>query len=134
MNTEFIIDDGSKEYTFKNQFGKVIAKLVMNPSDTGLVERYEQLVSRLNELDIPKDSDAEILSKINQDISQSFNEFIGVDADLFSVCRPLSPVANGDLFCEVLMDKLGEIIVAETGARLNKKKAKIKRMTEKNRK
>ena len=46
--SSFVIDDGLYEVTFKNNNEEVFAKFSFNPSDTGLLSRYDSFIDFLD--------------------------------------------------------------------------------------
>ncbi len=136
MNNEFIIDDGLQEYTFKNKRGDVIASFTFNATDTGILTRYENVVNKFNDLvlkEIDEDRTTEEIVKLENDITECFNELFGRDMknDLFSMYKPLTLFGNGIFYCRYIFERVEEIIEIEFNTRLESSKAKVKKATKK---
>lgn len=132
-NNTFIIDDGTKEYSFKNLSSVVFAKFSINALDTGLISRYKTVENEFNEIVFNENDDADEVVKLDNKIIELFNRLLNKDIskDIFGVYTPLTLMGNGDFYCETILEKLGEIIEQEFNIRLETKKAKIKKATKK---
>lgn len=102
-----------------------------NPSDIDIVRRYEQVIDKLNAMEISEDID-EVL-KASDIMKEQFNYLLGynVSDDIFKICNPFSPTSNGDFFVEVVLDGIANIVETVTNERIAKKEAKIRRATAK---
>lgn len=102
-----------------------------NPSDVGLAIRYEETIAGLEKLEL-KENDFNSWKTASEDVKQLMDYFLGYDStELFKICNPFTPVANGDFYIEVVMAGLAEIVESQTKERLAKKQARIKRATSK---
>lgn len=134
--SQFIIDDGLHNVVFKNINGEVFSEFSFNPSDTGLLSRYDSFIEFLEGLEIKDDDDtaSQILSfekSIKEKIDELFNR--NVSESIFKTYSPCTIFQNGDMFIEVVINRMGDVIEKETDNRLKKKVAKIKKATAKNR-
>lgn len=128
--SEFItIDDGSKEYVFKNKLGEEFAKFSFNPTDPYIIKRFENVQEYMSSVSVSDSDDtAGAIVKLNEDIAEQFNVLCGKDVSgLFTLYAPLTLFANGDFYCEVVLEKIGDFIESELNVRFEKKKAKIKK-------
>lgn len=132
-----LIDDGVKEYEFKNKFGDVFARFRFNPADTGIVRRYDAIVEYFEKLEYPSDlSEDEVVEEIKRledGIKEQFNVLCGypVADGLFMTYQPLTCFACGDTFAEIALENICKFVEEELDTRLAKKKAKIKKATAK---
>jgi len=137
--TEFIIDDGAKEYSFKNPLGEIFAKFSFNPTDTGIVKRYDKVIESIDNLDTEgldeKESNEQIVA-IDNMLREQFDILCGknVSDGLFMMYEPLTLFPDGSFYAEVVLTQLGTIIEKETNTRINKKISKIRKDVAKNRK
>lgn len=134
--SQFIIDDGLHNIVLKNKNGEVFSEFSFNPSDTGLLSRYDSFIEFLESLEIKEDGDTasqilEFENSIKEKIDELFNR--NVSESIFKTYSPCTIFANGDMFIEVVIKHMGDVIEKETDNRLKKKVAKIKKATEKNR-
>ena len=134
--SQFIIDDGLHNVVLKNKNGEVFSEFSFNPSDTGRLSRYDSFIEFLESLEIKEDGDTasqilEFENSIKEKIDELFNR--NVSESIFKTYSPCTIFANGDMFIEVVIKHMGDVIEKETDNRLKKKVAKIKKATEKNR-
>ena len=133
--SSFVIDDGLHEIVFKNNKGEVFAKFAINPADTGMLSRYDSFIEYLDSVNVPNDVQPEDIVRLESDIKQKLVELFNreVCKDIFKVYSPCTMFANGDMYIEVVVRHISDVIESETDVRLKKKIAKIKKATEKNR-
>lgn len=125
-NGVFTLDDGTREITLVNPYGKVICKLHIRTGDVAIYDRYKALmkdfdaiVQPLSEMDITKDGDAVFeenwarLKKVENDLKQRINELFDMDEadELFASRSPFSSV-NGHFFVENVLTVLGQVIAS----------------------
>lgn len=138
QNTEFIIDDGAKPYSFVNPLGETFAEFSFNPADTGIVKRYEDLMKFIDNLDYSDEDleDGKIILTVDNLLEEQFDLLFGkkMKDGLFMMYRPLTLFPDGSFYAEVILKQLGIIIEKETNTRINKKIAKIRKDVAKNRK
>lgn len=134
--SSFVIDDGLYEVTFKNNNEEVFAKFSFNPSDTGLLSRYDSFIDFLDNYSMPEDADINEIINLEETIKKKIDELFNreISKDIFAVYNPCTIFANGDMYIEVVIKHMSEIIEQETDTRLKKKVAKIRKATAKNRK
>lgn len=133
--SSFVIDDGLHEIVFKNNKDEVFAKFAINPADTGMLSRYDSFIEYLDSVNVPNDVQPEDIVRLESDIKQKLDELFNreVSKDIFKVYSPCTMFANGDMYIEVVVRHISDVIESETDVRLKKKIAKIKKATEKNR-
>ena len=119
------IDDGSKLYEIVNTDDRVIGKFAFNPSDANLVAKYEAVIEKLQ--DYFKEIQAGVMTKerfieAQDTIVDKFSELVGEDASktFFSICGPFTPMANGNLYLETVIEAVYGIIEKETKKRMKK--------------
>lgn len=130
----------------KKYDGKVLSEFSFNPSDANIVERYEEFVDGLSELEnkiVEYENESEIksdyekakemLKKINEFIYEKVNHLLNEDAakDIFKVMGPLSPLPSGDYYFIFIIEQIGNKIQNATGSRVKKMEMKIKKHTSK---
>lgn len=128
-----IIDDGVKDYAFKNNRNEIFADFSFNPADTGIVERYKNMIKFFQSYDYEYEGDMlDFIEKFNADVKERFALLLGTSADgLFMKYSPMSIMGNGDFYAEVILEQVGKIIEKEIGVKFAEKKAKIKKATAK---
>jgi len=133
MGNAIIIDDGRKDYTIKNKLGEELGRFSLNPSDTNILKRYNEVVEDFARLD-------DIMN--NEDVAKAFEEgeaFIAekidyilgynVSADFFKVMGALTVLESGKLFAEAVIEAIGSVVSSETGARVKKLNAHLTKYT-----
>lgn len=139
-NNVFTLDDGTKEVTLVNPYGKVICKLHIRTGDMTIYDRYKALmkdfdtiVQPLSEMDITKDGEAvfdenwEKLKRVESNLKQRINELFDMDEadELFATRSPFSSV-GGHFFVENVLNVLGKVIASaiEEEAKLSAERVK----------
>ena len=127
--TKIRIDDGTKEYKIENQYGREICRVHFRPADLALLDRFEQVSSKLPDALAPlkdkavrtdgtpanqTDEDWAALKAAEAEIVRQFNELLDSD-DIGEVFKKHSAfsVVGGKFFCEVLLEAIGEVITEE---------------------
>ena len=132
---DFIIDDGRKEYVIKNKKGIVISKIYINPTDTSVITKFDDVKKAIKKYDVKSDSvEAEIINAekfIKNKIDYIFGA--GTADHMFFLYGPLALMEDGEFFINKVFDIVGKIITSETESRFEAKINRIKAMTEKNR-
>ena len=127
------IDDGSKAYEIENQDGEVIGVFRFNPSDSNIVRRYEEVQKKIEEYaqTLDDDTSTEVWNAAQDELEKAVSELVGADLSksFFSVCGAFSPMANGALYIENVLDVIGNIIQKETKTCMKKAQARIDKYT-----
>lgn len=135
MSNKIVINDGYKTYDIENQDGKLLGQFSFNPSDTNIVKRHSEVVEHLEKLEIPDDGTdlVDVLNSVEKVIYEEINYLLDSDVaeTFFSIMGPLSPLGNGQLFIESVLDAIGQAIQMETGERVKKINGKIRKHTSK---
>jgi len=123
---DIIIDDGSLKAVIKNKQGKELGILYFNPSDMGMMERWDEFIDKMNDIsDINDDNFKEVSDEIVTNINDMFK---GAES-FFEITHPLSMTNNGDFYFENVVEVLGGIVEDITNERIEKKLKKIKKVT-----
>ena len=122
------VDDGSVRQPILNKFGDEIGVFYFRPTDIGIIDRYNQtlekfddIVAPLEKLDINPDgtsgsdidSDIKLFNECAERLYDACNYIFGgnmADA-FFGKMHPFS-IINGQLYCEKVIDALGNFIAA----------------------
>ena len=146
MGNIFLPKETYEEICIKKHDGTVLSKFSFNPSDANIVERYEEFVDGLGELEkkiddyekqSAKKSDyekaKEMLKKINEFIYEKVDYLLNENAskDIFNVMGPLSPLPSGHYYFTFIIEQIGNKIQNATGSRVKKMEMKIKKHTSK---
>lgn len=93
-----IIDDGVKDYAFQNNRGETFAEFSFNPTDTGIVERFQSIIDFFKNYDYTYEGDTlEFIQKFSAEIKEKYALLLGNNIDgLFMKYEPMSIMGNGD--------------------------------------
>ena len=126
MNLSITVDDGYKRVPITNNYGDEVGIFYFNPTDIGIIERYNRLaetfdsitepLQALNEAADGEDSNSdtrqlEALKEAEERLYAAVNELFGGDfaGAFFGKVNPFSPV-DGSFYCEVALRSVGEFI------------------------
>lgn len=129
------IDDGSKSYEIVNQDDKVIGTFTFNPSDTNIVQKYDAVVDSLDKyFDEIKGANftKESFIAAQDAIIDKFSKLVGEDASktFFSICGPFTPMQNGNLYLQNVIEAVAGIIEKETQKRMKRVQSKMDKYLE----
>lgn len=134
-----------EEYEFLDTEGKHLFSIWINPSDVGMVQRAQDLVDYLNNLDLSvtkseedeEEPTLEEVSAILKENTDTLGEKLDalfnaeISAAIFSVMSPFTPLASGKLYIEEVVEKILDAITAETNARFKKVQSRQNKYTAK---
>lgn len=128
---DIFIDDGSKTYAIKNKQGEIFAEFTFRPSDTNIINRYEEVKDFFKELD-ETDEKADV-KEYEQKFIEQMNYLVNAETGntFFSIMGPFSPMPDGSLFCEVCLNAVVDVINAEFDTRLEKTKSHMNKYLQK---
>ena len=119
------IDDGTKTYEIVNQDDEVLGTFTFNPSDSNIIKRYDAVVEALQAY--ADEAQGEVLTqdKFNEaqdKITEMMDDLVegDVKGSFFSICGPLTPMENGNLFVQTVLEGIGAVIEKETKKRMKK--------------
>lgn len=130
----------------KRADGKILSEFYFNPSDSNIVERYDEFVDGMKELgekiknyeNIKEKNDdlektKEELKEVSMEICEKVNKLLNAEVSdkIFNVMGPLSLLPDGDYYFVFIIDQIGNKIKNATGQRLKKMEMKIKKHTSK---
>lgn len=121
QTNDIIIDDGSKVYNIKNKRGEILGKFTFRPSDTNIVNRYEEVVEFFNSFKIPEDTE-QAIKVAEKEMTEKMSYLIGGDAGeaFFSIMGPFSALSSGELFVENVLGSVANVIERELFVRTKK--------------
>jgi len=123
------IDDGTKTYEIVNQDNEVLGTFTFNPSDANIVKRYDAVVEELQRY--ADESQNEVLTQekfneVQDKLVAMMDDLVKADTGktFFSICGPLTPMENGNLFILNVLEGIGAVIERDTKKRIKKVDAK----------
>lgn len=113
--------------------GKMLGTIKFNPSDMGIIRRYDSVVNDFENIAIRDEADFDEMISLEKKVEEALDYLLGCRASesIFAICSPFSPVSDGDLYVEKIIEGIAQIIENVTDERIKKKTAKIKRATAK---
>lgn len=113
--------------------GETIGQFRFNPGDLDIVKRYKKVVDSMNAISLSEEPTDEEIFAATDMIKQQFDYLLNynVSDEIFKKANPLTPVKNGDFYCENVLEGISSIIEKTTEERLEKKKTKIQKATSK---
>lgn len=128
------INDGSKSYEIVNQNNKKLGVFTFNPSDTNIIEKYNSVVESLETTtDKMKTGEKEDMIAAADVLREKMDGLFGEDTSktFFSITGPLTPLENGQLFVENVLEAIGAIVEKEMKIRVKKLRVRMDKYTEK---
>lgn len=135
-----------EEYEFLDVQGKPLFTVCVNPSDLGIIQRAQDLIDFLSNLDLSvKDSEgnvekepaleetARILNENTKVLAEKLDGLFNaeISAAIFSVMSPFTPLTSGKMYIEEIAEKLVDAVAAETNARFKKVQSRQNKYTAK---
>ena len=122
QSNDIVIDDGSKVYNIKNKQGKMIGRFEFRPSDTNIINRYEEVVDFFNNFSMPEEKTGSLIKEAENQIVEKMSYLIGGNAEeaFFSILGPFSALSSGELFVENVLNAVSGVIERELSVRTKK--------------
>lgn len=131
---QIIIEDDLEEFQVTSKSGDLIGVVKFNPTDNGIVERYNSVSEELNKLvRIPGESDMEFLERAEKKIKEIIDNVLNQKCSdiFFSVTSPLSVLESGNLYCEAVLDGIATAIEEAAGTRIKRIRTKVNKYAKK---
>ena len=126
---EIVVDDGSQRIPIKNLAGDEIGVFYFRPTDIGIIQRYNDTVSKFDEIVAPLENvditaegtaetgDTAAMEAIREAEKRLFEacDYIfdgNMSEAFFGKMHPFSPV-SGVFYCETALNKVGAFIAAQ---------------------
>lgn len=127
----------AEEYEFLDASGKPLFTISFHASDIAIIHRYDEVVAYLNKLDTSTlqnaENTSEELARIENELAEQIDKMFNanISEQIYSVMSPFTPLSSGKLYIEEIIEKIGGLIEAETGARLKKVQSRMSKYTAK---
>ena len=139
------IDDGFQRVPINNKYGDEIGVFYFNPTDIGIIERYNKLADTFDAITEPLEAvkidengpddemDSryiEALGEAKERLYDAVNELFGGNAAeaFFGKVHPFSPV-DGNFYCENVLQAVGEFISKQFDSETKKLSARVEKYT-----
>lgn len=145
MNLQITVDDGYLRVPINNKYGDEIGVFYFNPTDIGIIERYNKMADTFDSITEPlnavkngEDSDSdtiearqiEALDEAKERLYVAVDELFGGNAAeaFFGKVHPFSPV-NGMFYCEQVLQTVGKFIGEQFDTETKKMSARVEKYT-----
>lgn len=127
-NNIFILDDGTREVTFNNNYGEEICKIRIRSGDLSVLDRYNKLTDDFDEIikplesvkDLKTDGTSEfeqewkIIKEVENEFIRRINEVFDMkDGGKFFENRHAFSTINGVFYVEKVIEALGNLVAEE---------------------
>ena len=123
------LNTGEVSYELKDENGEHIGAIRFNPADFDLVRRAEAVEKFFTEYTVPDALDLESFFACSDEIKKQFDYLLNrpVSEEIFSVCNPLTLLADGTYYFTQVLTVIMDLVQKETAKRI---KASEKRVRE----
>ena len=145
LNLNITVDDGYQRVPINNKYGDEIGVFYFNPTDIGIIERYNKLAETFDAITEPleavqsaegEDADAvearqlKALDEAKERLYAAVDELFGGNAAeaFFGKVHPFSPV-DGNFYCENVLQVVGEFISSQFDTETKKMSARVEKYT-----
>lgn len=132
QGNNIIIDDGTKTYNIKNKRGQMLGKFTFRPSDTNIIDRYEEVAKFYESYQMPEktgdsEKDIENIRKAEKDIVDQISYLVDADAKeaFFGILGAFTVLESGELFVENVLSSIATVIEREMNVRTQKVKKRM---------
>lgn len=143
---EIRIDDGSRRVPIRNMQGEEIGVFYFHPTDIGIIDRYNNMVDKLDKVteplenisisadgtadDLADSKDVEALHEAESRLYEALNEMFGgnMAEAFFGKMHPFSPV-EGSFYCEKAIEAVGAFIAAQFDTETRKMDKRVNKYT-----
>ena len=139
------VDDGYQRIPINNKYGDEIGVFYFNPTDIGIIERYNKLADTFDAITEPlqdvqdddkdgnEESEAKQLAALNEAKERLYaavDELFGGNAAeaFFGKVHPFSPV-DGNFYCETVLKNVGQFISEQFDVETKKMSARVQQYT-----
>ncbi len=146
MNLKITVDDGYQRVPINNKYGDEIGVFYFNPTDIGIIERYNTLADKFNAITEPLEAVESIegesadelearqlkaLDEAKKRLYEAVDELFGGNAAeaFFGKVHPFSPV-GGNFYCETVLQTVGQFINEQFDVETKKMNERVKKYTQ----
>lgn len=139
------VDDGFQRIPINNKYGDEIGVFYFNPTDIGIIERYNTLADTFDAIteplqavddsanDTDEEKEAKQLEALNEATKRLYaavDKLFGGNAAeaFFGKVHPFSPV-DGNFYCETVLQTVGKFISEQFDMETKKMSARVEKYT-----
>lgn len=145
LNLNITVDDGYQRVPINNKHGEEIGVFYFNPTDIGIIERYNTLAETFDAITEPLEAvqnaadlsadeleakQVEALTEAKKRLYAAVDKLFGGNAAeaFFGKVHPFSPV-DGNFYCENVLQVVGEFISKQFDTETKKMSARVEKYT-----
>jgi len=138
-----VVDDGAERVPIKNKFGEEIGVFYFQPTDIGIIKRFNEVADRFQDVVAPlenaninsdgtgvESNDVAALEEAEKRLYDMCNYLFGgnLAEAFFGKMNPFSPV-GGNFYCENALNAVSQYISNRMDAEAKKINARVERYT-----
>lgn len=130
---KLVVDTGAITVAIVDKNGNELGEFEFIPTDFDIIDRYENTMKYFRDRKIEDSDEFEFAKNFSNEIKEQIDILLNSDASssLFAKCSPLTPLADGTLYFENVLEQIGVLVEKTTKKRLQNSMAKIEKATEK---
>lgn len=130
---KLVVDTGAITVSIVDKEGNELGEFNFVPTDFDIIDRYENTMKYFRERKIEDSDEFEFAKNFSNEIKEQIDILLNSDASksLFAKCSPLTPLADGTLFFENVLEQIGVLVEKTTKKRIESTMKKVEKATEK---
>ena len=130
---KLVVDTGAIIVAIVDKNGNELGEFEFIPTDFDIIDRYENTMKYFRDRKIEDSDEFEFAKNFSNEIKEQIDILLNSEASssLFAKCSPLTPLADGTLYFENVLEQIGTLVEKTTKKRLENSMAKIEKATEK---
>lgn len=121
------IKTGDVSYELKNEHGEHIGTITFNPADYDIIRRAETVEKWFSEFKVKPgvtiDEFLEFTDKVKEQFDYLCNR--SVSSDLFTVCNPLTILADGTFYFQQILEIIIDLVRTEVTKRMKASEKRV---------
>lgn len=121
------IKTGDVSYELKNERGEHIGTITFNPADYDIIRRAEEVEKWFEGTEISDTLTVDEFFEITDKVKEKFDYLCNrnVSSEVFSVCNPLTALADGSFYFTQILDIILKLVRTETSKRLKESEKRV---------
>lgn len=131
MAKKIKINDGSETYEIVDKSDNLICEMRINPSDTGLIKKADEIINAINAFELKDDDELSSIVELDALLVEKMGDLLGKDVaeKLFEKTAPCSPLDNGNLYIAEVLEGIIPVIESVTNKRAQQMQKRIEKYT-----
>lgn len=126
MAYELKVNTGAIKVPVLDESGEELGYIKFIPTDVDILKRYKAVEEHFRTLELPSDPTSDDMLALSDDIKEQFNILFNSDVStgLFGKTSPLTPLEDGTLYFQSVVDGISDLL-EQVAANREKKRAAI---------